>query len=243
MGTTPRTADKTSRAKLDALICVDAQSRYSISLRVAANIIGFCEFPVGWSWSEYKPHQFERTHEYEKKARQVRLLGIEPDLTIQTRDGKAAENKAAAFRRRHVERYLQRLISREEIRLTLFDAHAQGHTASEEIRLHPGTQIYVETSSYGFPGCLWSGSLDAIDLTRIMGERRWHNERGKSHDWLVIERHVRSYVETLGLPKFDQAIFDHVLATLAKTTAIDSEPTTSTLRALIAELRIEYANL
>jgi hypothetical protein len=142
MGQASRGAEKSSRAKLDALwreIRRDTQQRWSISLRAAANIVGFCEFPVGWAWSEYRQNQFERT--------------------------------------------------------------------------------------------------------QLLDGRRWSNERGRSHDWLVIERHIRTYFETFGAPRFDEVICKHVLETIATTAPADSEPTVSTLRQLIAALRAEYENL
>jgi hypothetical protein len=124
--------------------------------------------------------------------------------------------------------------------VTIYDEGGQGHTPGEKLLLHPGTKLEIESSGLGLSDLQWHCSLDAIDLTSLMGDRRWQGQREKDHDWLAIERHARAYFETFGAPKFDQKVFDYVLDRAA---LIDAHPTTSTLRQLIARLRIEYTNL
>jgi hypothetical protein len=52
--------------------------------------VGFCLFPVGWSWTEYKLVRNEVPREYEQRAKQVGLLGIENDYKQQTDAGRQA---------------------------------------------------------------------------------------------------------------------------------------------------------
>ena len=220
-------------------MCAEAERRYSISPRAAANIIGFCEFPVGWSWREYGKHLNERPQSYEKKAAQVRFLGTEFQ-TVQKPAGKLAGANAGAFRRRQVERLLNRMIVRSEIGVTIFDEHGQGHSPSAKLRLHPGSRIHVEEAAFGFKGCLWDCKIDAVDLTKLMHGQRWKDEREKNHDWLQIEGLIRNAFEAFGLPKTDQEVFDYILAIQAEVDETNHEPTNSTLRTLIADLRAEY---
>jgi hypothetical protein len=244
VGKTPRGAHAISKTKLDALwkeICIDADSsRYFLKLRAAANIIGFCEFPVGWSWSEYERYRYEVPRLYEDRAKNIRYLGIKPDIKKQTSSGKKAQKNAAAFRKHKVEAFLNRLIVRAEVAVKLFDHDERGHTPNEKLTLDPQTTFNIEHSSYGWmDGYQWSCVLDGIELTQLLDGRRWKGERCTSYDWLLIERHIRNFFETFGSPKTNEQIFQYVLAECEGSEAAN-EPTHSTLRDLISDLREEY---
>ena len=239
MGKPPPDAERASREKLDGIwrqICADADRRDCLTLRAAANIIGFCEFPLGWSWTEFKPWQFERIHDYEDKAKVTRTLSILLDKNKQNTKGKAAEGTAQVFRRRHVEQMLARLIGRDAVRAIIYDERNNGSLIDDKLRLAEGTKIDVERSSYGFPDLRWHCTIDAINLTKFMGERRWRHTRAKDRDWLIIERYIRVYFETYGCPDRKEDVYDAILANFSA----DKEPSSSMLKDAIADLRREY---
>jgi hypothetical protein len=219
------------------VIRAEAERRYSISPRAAANIIGFCEFPAGWSWSEYKKDLNEQPQVYEAKAARIRFLDTEP-LEPQNDLGREAEQNAQAFRRRHVEHLLNRMIVREEIRASIFDDEGLEHLPSEKLRRDLRSRISIEKSAFGFDAWLFPCLIDAPDLTKLMENERWKGEREKSHDWLLIERRIRNAFDTFGLPRTDQEVFDYILE--IQSDKGEHEPTVSTLRNLISDLRAEY---
>jgi hypothetical protein len=219
------------------VIRAEAERSYAISPRAAANIVGFCEFPIGWSWSEYEKHLNERPQVYEEKAARIRFLNTEP-FEPQNNLGREAEQNAQAFRRRRIEHLLNRMIVREEIRMTVFDEEGLGHLSSEKLRRDLRSRISIEKSAFGFDDWLFPCLIDAPDLTKLMENERWKGEREKSHDWLVIERRIRNVFETFGLPRTDQEVFDYILE--IQSDKGEHEPTVSTLRNLISDLRAEY---
>jgi hypothetical protein len=196
---------------------------------------------VGWSWSEYKKPQYEEPRPYEGDAKRIRLLGIDPDAKQRTPAGKKAQKNANAFRKRRVEDFIERIIQRADVPVKLFDDDGRGHTPNEKLTLDPQTTFNIERSSYGWMGGYqWYCTIDGIEFTNLLSGRRWEGERGKDHDWLMIERHIRNYFETFGSPKTNEQIFQYVLATFAQNDEAANEPTNSTLRNLIADLRAEY---
>ena len=54
------------------------QQCWTARLRVAANLIGFWQFPVGWCWTEYKVLTEHDRTDYEKDAQQVSRCGLDP---------------------------------------------------------------------------------------------------------------------------------------------------------------------
>jgi hypothetical protein len=207
-------------------------------LRDAANIVGFCEFPVGWSWAEYKLFSRIPPPAYEERAKIARLLGIAPDEAERTSAGRDAEILAEHFRRNQVEQLLQRFIRRKEVGIIIYDEHMRGNIPSKKLRLDATAQINVDQSSYGFPDLQWHCVFDAIRLVKVMGPRRWRDERTKDYDWLRIERYVRTYFETRGCPERKEDAFDSVVKQLNN--ANEGEPSAASLKEFVATIRKEY---
>jgi hypothetical protein len=177
---------------------------------------------------------------YENRAKNTRYLGVKPDTKQQTSSGKKAQKNAEEFRKRRVEDFLNRLIARAEVAVKLFDDDNQGHTPTERLTLDPQTAFNIERSSYGWMGGYqWYCTIDGIELTKLLDGRRWKDTRGRSYDWLLIERHIRNFFETFGPPKTNEEIFKHVLQIPQADEAVN-EPTNSTLRSDISDLRAEY---
>lgn len=236
-------AERASREKLDGIwrqICADADRRDSLTLRAAANIIGFCEFPLGWSWTEYNLGQFENSHGYEDDAKNSFTLGIDLQEVRRTPKGSDADIKGKQFRKERVEQLLERLIRRKEVGATIYDEQGYGSSISDKLRQSAGTKIDVERSSYGLPDLRWHCTIDAIDLTKFLDVRRWKNKRAKDHDWLLIERNIRVYFETYGCPDRKEDVYDAILADFSVDKDLKDQPSPSMLKGAIADLRREY---
>jgi hypothetical protein len=198
------------------------------------NIIGFCEFHVGWSWLEYRLGRFEKLRPYEDDAKRAVLLNIDNDNVEPTKQGQIANERAKAFRKNHVHRFLNRLLLRKEVGVMLYDEYGDGSTLDDKLRFSSGTQLFIEESGFGFPDLRRACRIDAIHLTLLMAERRWRERRSKKYDWLNIERRVRNYFETYGCPKRKEDVYDAVMRQLSV------DPPASELKVRMADLRAQY---
>jgi hypothetical protein len=168
---------------------------YQLSLRDAANIVGFHTFPVGWSWIEYRLRPRAQARPYEETAANAARLGI-PNNADQEPGGATAADISRQFRRRRTETLLHQIISRRRVELLLFNAEGRGHFASDAEILDFTLRLNIERGGVTIRDHNFEARLDGISLLDHLGPP--DTLRKGKHDWLLAERLLRDFVTTHG---------------------------------------------
>jgi len=213
----PNPESNTSKSSLtydQTLIKIDAiwkqvrayhQTEYLLTLRNAANLVGFWLFPVGWTWHEYE-RWLEEPLSYESKASKVRYLHLDLPNCPAAND-RTSCSRAEAYRMTQVEKYVLRFINRLEISNVLYDGEGNPSAFLENLR-HSVKWLHVQGGylRYGkrIAGCF----VDALALLDVIDQaRKEAKPKAAKYNWLVIERWVRNHIELRGTAESDSEIF------------------------------------
>ncbi len=171
---------------------------------MAANLIGFFEFPYGWTWDEYRSLSREDSASYEENARKT-LRDILTAETNTARDDRLITN-AKHFRRHRAEHILRKAFDRGSTRiyegsLAVPDAPSEFGRKVQPLDAKDRQVFRIEESQIGFRQ--WSRRVclvDAIDLIEMLESS--HEKRGtpKRFDHASIELWLRRSIEACGVP-------------------------------------------
>lgn len=237
-----KAASSGTRAKFDAVwrdLRAECQDRRRINFGLAANIVGFAKFPVGWSWTEcpLKPNTW-RPAAFPKAEALGRL--DTPSDGRSTPDGMRAFRRGAAFRLKAAERELCQLIMTQAIPAWLTDRNGDTREISNEIRFHHGLFVDSRRNGIGFQDLDWFGETDALCLVDAIDVRGGWKRKTSKNDWLLIERIARERVEAAGLPATQAQLHDAVLEILVAVAPMASAPHRTEVLELLASLMVEY---
>jgi hypothetical protein len=222
-------------SKIDALwkqIRAFHQKRYMLSLRHAANLVGFWRFPVGWTWQEYD-RWMEEQLPYELQAARLRHL----DLQAPVYAPNDWVGRAEVCRMKEVEDYLLRFINRREVECAVYDD--RGNAVQENFQ-HSVKWLNVRDSCIRYGREVGGCEVDALSLLDAIERHRKKRSRPPKYNWLAIERWVRNHIESDGLVASDSEIVGVVYEWYATRYGKDTMPTRSTLAEDVASLRREY---
>lgn len=222
-----------------------SDEHWSLDLRGAANLIGLCLYPVGWSWTEYIRRKNNAVYPWEKRAETVCSLDVKTNTPDQPA-GTSTFLTGNANRRSMVEHHLMRMIKRKEVLTTIVDYRMQGSEIGNRMRLDETLKFDVNSGLIGFNELKNDDAFDCkIDTKSILAaleiKKGWETNSG-AFDWLHIERYARELFETSGIPDTNDVHTNQVLMQYAAQSQDGKEPTLSTLRDLIARLRKEYSS-
>jgi hypothetical protein len=260
MGRTVRRSDPTTAEKISTLdtlqrfealwrkIEASSSEHFALTLRQAANVVGFALFPVGWLWSEYPRAKGEKLTDIEREAQQLGLLGIPDGDDIKERQGRAvrAIRAGADFRRDAVERLLRRFIHRADIRVIATDSTGLRTIIPENARFDPTFCLDVRANRMEIERngrrMAWQFETDALDLTlALKGHCAWGDRKTSPNDWFRLERFLREQFERNGLPSTRSVFVEEAAEWWARETASSKEPPMAPLRAKASELYDEYS--
>jgi hypothetical protein len=218
------------------------QTQDQLSLRDAANIIGFRSFPVGWTWTEYGLRKTAKTRPYEAKAQKTSRFGI-PALSTSEPEGLIAGENAVRFRSESAQKSLYRITFRMNVPVRIYDADAYGRIADERDLLDQTLQFNVADGSISLHGYKERAEIDGPRLIKHLNRATasWEKRPGK-HDWLLAERLARDVFELHGCRFSDLGIIDRCRDQYKTIRPNSSYLDQSAYAALVATLRREYVS-
>jgi hypothetical protein len=210
-----------------------------LTLRDAANIIGFRSFPIGWAWTEFGLRKSAKIRPYEARARGTSQLGIagvssEPEGLI------AVEN-AIRFRCKTVQRSLYRIISGMRVPLIIYNADAHGRIAGEREALDQTLQLNVVDGNVSLHGYKEHAEIDGPKLIEHLDRvsAPWQTKIVK-HGWLLAQRLARNVFEVHGCRFSDQEIIRQCRDQYTNIRVNSPDLDQSAYASLVATLRQEY---
>jgi hypothetical protein len=211
------------------------QTQSMLTVRNAANLVGFWRFPVGWTWQEYG-RLLEQPLPYEKKAGSLHHA----NLDTQSCAHNECCSRAEAYRMTEVEAYLLRFINRNEVLSALFDEWGDGRPFRDQL-CHSVKWVNVRAGYIRYrrrAGC----EIDALSLIDVIDKCRKEetSSRPPTYNWFVIERWIRNHIERNGTAASDSEILRMVEDWYSAQYGKDVIPTRSTLARRISDLRTEY---
>jgi hypothetical protein len=231
-----------------------SQQHWNARLRVAANLIGFWQFSVGWCWTEYKAiTEDDRTH-YENEAKQKARCGLSARLldssNNEAQKGSEARLNGRRHRRKQVEKTLQRLIEREEIKLyrrkLVFPEATHdpflGPMIARQTDPYERLLLHISESSIGSP--IWRRTfceVDALNLLDWIVAQTETRGRRPIYNWLKVERWCRDEIETRGIPESAASLAGKAIDAYSSEFQKDTIPDTKHAEEIASRLLHEYA--
>jgi hypothetical protein len=230
------------------------QQHWNARLRVAANLIGFWQFPVGWCWTEYKVITQDDRTLYESEAKQKARCGLDvrPSASNKNEEQKGSEAKlnGRRYRRKQVEQSLQRLIEREEIKLyrgKLVFPEARhdpflGPMMARQIDPYERLLLHIEASSIGSP--IWKRTyceVDALNLLDWIVKQIEARGRPPIYNWLKFERWCRDEIEVNGIPPTRASLAEKAMIAYSSEFRKDTIPDKKQAEQTVSRLLQEYS--
>jgi hypothetical protein len=217
------------------------QAAPNLSLRDAANIIGFRSFPIGWTWTEYKSKKTSTAPPYEAKAQIASRTGV--PISNPTPEGLIAKESAVSCRSASVRRTLYDITSRMSVPMRIYDADAYGRIADERDVLDQTLQFNIADGSISLHGCKERAEIDGPRLVKYLVRKKapWQR-RLIVHDWLTAERLARDVFEFMGCHLSDQGIIDRCRERYKSIYPNSRDLDGSAYAELVADLRREYVS-
>src|SRR5215203_3673524 len=214
-----------------------SDDQFALTLREAANVIGFALFPVGWIWDEYPCARGQALTDIERKAQELGLLGIPDGATSKNNMSGAVKaiRAGTSFRRNAVEKLLRRLIYRGEIRVIVTDSTGRRRHLPDQVRFDRTLSLNVRRNEISVgherKRVTWEFETDGIDLTKALeGRCAWKNKKVSQNDWFKLERFLRTQFEANGVPRTHDAYVTAAAEWWARETQTCDEPPISLLR-------------
>lgn len=245
MGRLPHPISKLPFSALWNEIRAYHDEHWKVRFRVAANLIGFWSFPVGWTWEEYPADTEDDRAVYEIRAKGLSHCGLERPAEM-TSTGESAVRTGQKHRRKHVERFLVRRIARQEIRfykgsLVFPQALEESGKTEAEFDVRDLLRVRIRESQLG--ARLWTRrhcELDAIQLLDHILALTETRGRPPHHDWLKIERWCRDQIEQQGLPVETTRLSNLAAEWYSNQFSTSNEPEKKALDELVTRLKHEY---
>ena len=221
-----------------------SDEHWRVDLAIAANILGFCLYPVGWTWGEFSVRNAASKIPYRKKAQQVGKLGAVP-VDHNNKAGDRAFATGVKFRQKRISDKLLRIIIRGEIPVFVTDEHMRTTPIGDEIRLFYDLNIDVKRNVIGFhdlkSDLCWTAQIDASKLILGLEKNRVWAKKSSINNWLRIEKIAREIIEFTGLPQTQEQLHTSLSAMLAETYPDLHEPNKSEVMLMLSLLFEEYS--
>jgi hypothetical protein len=251
MGRKPDPFTKVPFAKLwNEIRLYHKQQHWDAPLRVAANLIGFWQFPVGWCWTEYKSFSEHDGTNYEAKAKQQARCGLGLPRSTPDKSGSEANQNGRRYRRRLVERALLQLIERKVVRVyRRRRLYSEGKNEPDFVplgQIEPNQELRklsVERSTIGFTLSMNEYRVvDALDLMDGLASQIETRGRPLKHNWLKFERWCRDEIEATGNPKSGASLADKGMIAYSKDLPKNTIPNKTKAEEITSKLIREYAD-
>jgi hypothetical protein len=220
----------------------DVRDHDWLSLREAANIIGFRSFPVGWTWAEFALRKNAKAASYEAEGQAIFRMGVSRSSTPD-QEGQNAANNALRFRSKSARSLLYRLTSQKRVPLRLSDADAYGRIASERELLDETLLFSITESTISVHGYKERAAVGGGQLIKALNSKTpiWKTKSPK-HDWLLAERLTRDEFETVGCKPSDLTVIKQCRERYTQLRPNSPDLTQSTFAKLVADLRREFTS-
>lgn len=227
--------------------------RPRIDLMTAANISGFCLFPVGWAWLECSIRSGRDTFPFYESAEQLGRLAVLPSRkgTIPTdgksnRQGQKAFKRGILVRRKYIESFLANVIAKGKIPAYIYsdrDPFAV-RRLPVEMRLRRDFMVDLRKNICSLksagPEFQWSFDTDPSKLVGVLNKQARWRRRASHIDWFLFERIAREIVEARGYPETIETLYRSSCEVLAQHFPLAQEPNRSEGHKLLSRLRGEY---
>ena len=219
----------------------------------AANISGFCLFPVGWAWLECPVHSGQDPFPFYESAEELGRLAVLPSRTgtIPTdgksnRQGHKAFNRGIEFRRKYIDSFLANLIAKGKIPAYIYSDRNPFSVKrlSLEMRLRRDFMVDLRKNICALksagPEFQWSFDTDPSKLVGVLDKQARWRRRASHIDWFLFERIAREIVEAGGYPETIESLYRSSCEVLAQHFPLAHEPARSEAHRLLSGLWDEY---
>lgn len=209
-------------------------------LKIAAHLVGFSQFPVGWKWKEWKIIETEKA--YCPNFEELTYLNYFDDLETnrQNKAGKTAEQLGRRHRKEIVKAMMLRFLQRNEINAMIQTDNCEWLEPSFKLRNDPLLEFKISRSGIRSENLEWLTYVDSISLfERLEKETSWINK--DKDNWFVFERFSRVFIEHNGF----EISYDHIIGLFSdwhNNFGLDfGEFDASTAKGKLGKLKREYS--